>query len=85
MTLEGAGRKIGSPPARLALPCRSSAPPSIARHSRSLTSGQAVGDPPERLEEIRNWMADTLPKFREILNPQIKEIVGELEGGAASA
>lgn len=45
----------------------------------------AIGDPPERLEEIRDWMADTLPKFREILNPQIKEIVGELEGGAASA
>ena len=30
-------------------------------------------------------MSDTLPKFRKILNPQIKEIVRELEGGAASA
>lgn len=43
----------------------------------------AITDPPERLKEIRDWMFDSLPKFRAILNREIKNIVGEPKGDTA--
>lgn len=44
-----------------------------------------ITDPPEKLKEIKSWMCDTLPKFEEILNRHMKEIVRELDPDATDS
>ncbi len=39
-----------------------------------------IDDPPEKLEEIRAWMLEYLPKFRDVFNPRLERILAELEG-----
>ena len=36
-----------------------------------------IGDPQEKLDEIRRWMVESLPQFKKIVDPHIREIVGE--------
>lgn len=38
-----------------------------------------IGSPPEELAEIRAWMLETLPRFREVFNPRLKKILAELD------
>ena len=38
----------------------------------------SIDDPPEKLDETRGWMVESLPKFKAILNPRIEEVVAEL-------
>ena len=40
----------------------------------------SIDDPPEKLEEIRAWMLEYLPKFRDVFNPRLERILSELEG-----
>ena len=35
----------------------------------------AIDDPQEKLEEIREWMLDTLPRFKEVFDPLMAEIL----------
>ena len=39
----------------------------------------AINDPPEKLDETRAWLADTLIKFKESFNPRIAKILAEME------
>ena len=39
----------------------------------------SISDPPERLDEIRAWMLETLPKLRDVFNPRLEKILAELE------
>ena len=39
----------------------------------------SVNDPPEKLQEARDWLLDNLPKFIDALNPRLERIVGELQ------
>ena len=39
----------------------------------------SIDDPPERLDETRTWMLETLPKFREVFNPRLERILAELD------
>ena len=34
-----------------------------------------IGDPPEKLERIRAWMLDLLPKFKEVFDPRVENIL----------
>lgn len=36
----------------------------------------SIDDPQERLEEIRAWMLDLLPKFKEVFDPRVEKILG---------
>ena len=45
----------------------------------SLITCGSIDDRPERLAEIRAWMLETLPKFRDVFNPRLKKILAELE------
>ena len=40
---------------------------------------RSIDEPPEKQDEIRAWMLETLPKFREVFNPRLKRILAELE------
>ena len=35
----------------------------------------SIDDPPEKLEEIRAWMLDLLPKFKEVFDPRVSDIL----------
>lgn len=35
----------------------------------------SIDDPPEKLEEIRAWMLDLLPKLKKVLDPRLAEIL----------
>lgn len=39
----------------------------------------AIDDPPENLEEIRDWMAETLPRLKLALQQRLEAIVSELD------
>lgn len=39
----------------------------------------SVDDPPEKLQEARDWLFDNLLKFMAVLNPRLERIVGELQ------
>ena len=45
----------------------------------TLAISGAIDDPPERLDEIRAWMLETLTKFRDVFNPRLEKILAELE------
>ncbi len=38
-----------------------------------------IDDPPEKLEEIRAWMLDLLPQFKNVFEPRLERILSELE------
>ena len=38
-----------------------------------------IDDPPERVAEIRDWMLNLLPQFKNIFEPRLERIFGELE------
>ena len=37
-------------------------------------------DPPEKLEETRAWMLNLLPKFKEVFDPRVENILRQLGG-----
>ena len=39
----------------------------------------SIDEPPQRLDEVRAWMLETLPKFRDVFNPRLEKILAELE------
>ena len=39
----------------------------------------SIDDPPEKHDETRAWMLETLLKFREIFNPRLKTVLANLE------
>ena len=39
----------------------------------------SIDDPQEKLEEIRAWMLDRLPKLKEVLDPHLKRVLKELQ------
>ena len=39
--------------------------------------GCSIDDPPERLDEIRQWMAEYLPKLKEVMDPRLARIMDE--------
>ena len=43
----------------------------------------SIDDPPERLEEIRAWMAEQLPKLKEVLDPHLERVLNELQSEGA--
>ena len=38
-----------------------------------------MGDPPEKQDETRAWMLETLTKLRDVLNPRLKKVLADLE------
>lgn len=38
-----------------------------------------IDDPPEKLDEIRSWMLDLLPQFKNVFEPRLERILSELE------
>lgn len=38
----------------------------------------SINDPPEKLDETRAWLADTVVKFKEVFNPRIEKILAEM-------
>ena len=52
------------------------------RHDRFTFSGisirrdGSIDDPQEKLEEIRAWMLDLLPKLKEVFDPRVAKILG---------
>ena len=47
--------------------------------SVSLWTDGSINNPPERLNEIRGWMLETLPKFKTIFNPRLEKALADLE------
>ena len=45
--------------------------------SISVRKDGTIDDPPEELERTRAWMLDLLPRFRDVFDPRVKEILGE--------
>ena len=45
----------------------------------------SVDDPPEKLQEARDWLLDNLPKFIDVLTPRLERIVGELRDERSAA
>ena len=39
----------------------------------------SIDDPPEKLEEIRGWMLDQLPKLKKVLDPRLERVLKELQ------
>ena len=38
----------------------------------------SIDDPPEKHDETRAWMLETLLKFREIFNPRLERVLADL-------
>ena len=38
----------------------------------------SIDDPPEKLDETRAWMLDLLPKFKEVFDPRVADVLKEL-------
>ena len=47
--------------------------------SVSLWTDGSINNPPERLNDIRGWMLETLPKFKTIFNPRLEKALADLE------
>ena len=39
----------------------------------------SIDDSPEKQDDTRAWMLETLPKFRDVFNPRLERILAELE------
>lgn len=39
----------------------------------------SLADPPEKQEEIRAWMLDLLPQFKEVFDPRVKKILADID------
>ena len=46
----------------------------------SLYRDGSIDNPPEALEEIREWMQENLVRFRDVFKPHLEKILAELEG-----
>lgn len=46
--------------------------------SISIRMDGTIDDPPDELEQTRAWMLDLLPRFREVFDPRVEEIMKEL-------
>lgn len=46
--------------------------------SISVIRDGTIDVPPETLDEIREWMLDLLPKFKEVFDPRVAEVLGPL-------
>ena len=44
----------------------------------NIRTAGSIDDPPEKLEQLRSWMFDTLPKFKEVFDPRVADILSEL-------
>ena len=45
----------------------------------SIRRDSSIDDPPEKLEEIRGWMLDQLPKLKGVLDPRLAEALADRE------
>lgn len=45
----------------------------------SIRRDGSIDDPPEKLEEIRDWMLDQLPKLKDVLDPRLAEALADRE------
>ena len=45
----------------------------------SIRRDGSIDDPPEKLEEIRAWMVDQLPKLKNVLDPRLERVLKELQ------
>lgn len=45
----------------------------------SIRRDSSIDDPPEKLEEIRGWMLDQLPKLKDVLDPRLEEAFADQE------
>ena len=46
--------------------------------SISVRKEGSIDDPPDELEKTRAWMLDLLPKFKQVFDPRVKRILGDL-------
>ena len=47
----------------------------------NITRDGSIDDPPEKLEEIRAWMLDLLPKLKEAFDPRLERVLKDLQPG----
>ena len=45
--------------------------------SISVRKDGTIDDSPDQLAQIRDWMLDLLPKFRDVFDPRVEQILGE--------
>ena len=45
--------------------------------SINIRTDGAIDDPPEKLEQLRSWMLDLLPKFKEVFDPRVADILSD--------
>ena len=45
----------------------------------SIRRDSSIDDPPEKLEEIRGWILDQLPKLKDVLDPHLERVLKELQ------
>lgn len=45
--------------------------------SINIKTDGAIDDPPEKLEQLRAWMLDLLPKFKEVFDPRVKDLLDQ--------
>ena len=45
--------------------------------SINIRTDGSIDDPPEKLEELRSWMLDLLPKFKEVFDPHVTNILSD--------
>lgn len=43
----------------------------------------SMDDSPEKLAEVRNWMIESLPRLKNVLDPRLERVVGELQSETA--
>ena len=43
----------------------------------SIRKDSSIDDQPEKLEEIRAWMLDQLPKLKDVLDPHLERVLKE--------
>lgn len=45
----------------------------------------SLDDSPEKLAEVRNWMLEALPRLKNVLDPRLERIVGEIQSEQSAA
>lgn len=51
----------------------------------SISKPGSIDDPPDKLEETRAWMAEMLPKFKEVFEERVDRLLTELRNQPANA